>query len=86
MSILEDADMMMNIVCNNPVLYVVDYPAIDAVEVIDKRNGRGTMMRAEAARRFRAELQQWSETADPETFDRFLGHYGGLLTQPAVYH
>ena len=31
----------MNVVCNNPVLYVVDYPAQDAVEVIDKRSGNG---------------------------------------------
>jgi hypothetical protein len=27
----------MNIMLNNPVLYVVDYPNVDAVEVIDKR-------------------------------------------------
>ena len=30
----------MNVVLNNPVLYVVDYPALDAVEVIDKAVGR----------------------------------------------
>ena len=29
-------------VLNNPVLYVVDYPGFDAVEVIDKRRGLGT--------------------------------------------
>lgn len=76
----------MNIVCNNPDLYVVDYPAIDAVEVIDKRSGRGTLMRDGAAQRFRMELQAWAVSQDPETFDAFIDHYGALMTQPAVYH
>ena len=76
----------MEVVCNIEDLYVVDYPAIDAVEVIDKRSGRGTLMRAETARRFRAELQEWSVAQDPEAFDLFIDHCGALLTQPAVYH
>jgi hypothetical protein len=76
----------MNIVCNDPVLYVVDYPAIDAIEVIDKRSGRGTLMRAETARRFRAELQAWAASPDPEAFDRLIEQYGALMTQRAVYH
>jgi hypothetical protein len=76
----------VNIVCNNPDLYVVDYPAIDAVEVIDKRSGLGTLMRDEAAQRFRMELQEWAVSQDPETFDSFIDHYGALMTQRAVYH
>jgi hypothetical protein len=76
----------MNIVCNDPVLYVVDYPAIDAIEVIDKRIGRGTLMRAETARRFRSELQAWAASPDPEAFERLMEQYGALMTQRAVYH
>ena len=50
----------MNIMLNNPVLYVVDYPNVDAVEVIDKRRGVGMLFRDEAARRFRQELRELS--------------------------
>lgn len=76
----------MRVVCNSPELYVVDYPGIDAVEVIDKRVGRGGLMRNEAAQRFRAELEVWSEASDPETFDDFINPFGALMTQQAIYH
>lgn len=76
----------MDIVCNSEDLYVVSYPTLDAVEVIDKRNGRGGLMRAATAHRFREDLETWSVSADPETFDTFLGQYGALMTQLAVYH
>lgn len=77
---------MMRIVCNSPDLYVVDYPAIDAVEVIDKRVGKGVLMRDETARRFRIELEEWAESEDPDTLEAFIGHYGALMTQNAIYH
>jgi hypothetical protein len=35
----------MNIMLNNPVLYVVDYPNVDAVEVIDKPWGGRALSR-----------------------------------------
>lgn len=76
----------MNVVCNNPILYVVDYPALDAVEVIDKRSGKGAMMSNGAARRFRQELQGLAGSEAEEDFVELLDHYGALLTQPAVYH
>ncbi|HRP98193.1 MAG TPA: hypothetical protein PL143_18300 [Rhodocyclaceae bacterium] len=76
----------MNIVCNDPLLYIVDYPAIDAIEVIDKRSGCGTLMRAETARRFRSELQVCAASGDPEAFEHLIDQYGALMTQRAVYH
>jgi len=77
---------MMRIVCNSPDLYVVDYPAIDAVEVIDKRVGRGALMRDATARRFRVELEAWAESGDPDALESFIEHYGALMTQKAIYH
>jgi len=80
---------MMNvmIVFDNPVMHVVDYPAQDAVEVIDKRVNRGALMRDGAADRFRAALMALvSDERDIEAFDALLDEYGSLLTQPAVYH
>lgn len=76
----------MNVVCNNPVLYVVDYPALDAVEVIDKRSGKGAMISDGAARRFREELRGLAGSGAEEDFEALLDHYGALLTQPAIYH
>ena len=77
----------MRIVFNNPVLYVVDYPQLDAVEVIDKRKGMGMLMRDETAKRFRRELTSLVEAAEEvEDFDGFIDQYGALMTQPAVYH
>lgn len=76
----------MNVVCNDPLMYVVDYPAIDAIEVIDKRSGLGTLMRAETAQRFRSELRSCAAGGDPEAFKRLMDQYGALMVQRAVYH
>ena len=77
----------MQIVYNNPQLYVVDYPGHDALEVIDKRLGRGMVIRAAAAQRFREELSGvMADGASEDAVDTLFEHYGGLLNQPAVYH
>jgi len=77
----------MMIVFDNPVMHVVDYPAQDAVEVIDKRVNKGVLMRDGAAERFRAELKALV-SGEPElkAFDALLDEYQTLLSQPAVYH
>ncbi len=77
----------MNIMLNNPVLYVVDYPNVDAVEVIDKRRGVGMLFRDEAARRFRQELRELSASATAmDDFENWIADYDTLMTQPAIYH
>ncbi|WP_374246271.1 DUF3567 family protein [Zoogloea sp.] len=77
----------MNVVLNNPVLYVVDYPGLDAVEVIDKRRGVGTLIRDEAALRFKRELRDVAASAtEMDDFENLIADYGSLLNQPAVYH
>jgi hypothetical protein len=77
----------MMIVFDNPVLHVVDYPAQDAVEVIDKRVNKGVLMRDGAAQRFRSELHDLVATdPDIEAFDDFLDGYPSLFSQPAIYH
>ncbi|MDD3354769.1 DUF3567 family protein [Zoogloea sp.] len=77
----------MNVVLNNPVLYVVDYPDIHALEVIDKRRGAGVLFRDEAACRLRQELQDVaSSSSEMDDFEDWLEGYGALMNQPAVYH
>ncbi len=79
----------MNIVLNNPALYVVDYPSVGAIEVIDKRRARGAFLEGEAAIRFRRELLDAMERHDDEEdeldFDLNLDGFDALLTQPAIY-
>lgn len=77
----------MMIVFDNPVMHVVDYPAQDAVEVIDKRVSKGVLMRGEAALRFRSELKALVVgESEIEAFDDLLDDYGSLITQPTIYH
>ncbi|MBX3680032.1 MAG: DUF3567 family protein [Rhodocyclaceae bacterium] len=77
----------MHVMYNDEGLYVVEYPGHDAIEVIDKRLGRGMVIRSEAALRFRMELGRAVESGDGgEAVDDCLDHYGGLLNQPAIYH
>lgn len=77
----------MLLMFDNPVLHVVDYPAQDAVEVIDKRLGRGLFMRDEAAQRFRDELRIFvSGDPDVDACGDFLDGYDEFLNQPSIYH
>lgn len=79
----------MNIVLNNPALYVVDYPSVGAIEVIDKRRARGVLLAGEAAIRFRRELRDAMNQIhdnDELDFDQCLDGFDALLTQPAIYH
>lgn len=76
----------MHVVCNSPILYVVEYPGLDAFEVIDKRFGRGGFIRAEAAQRFRRELGELNaEDDESDAIDALIDQYDALLTQPAIY-
>lgn len=71
---------------NNLMAYVVDYPGIDAVALIDKGSGPGTLMRADTARRFREQPEHWAHAPEPDELEASHGHYRAVLTQPAVYH
>ena len=78
---------MMQIVFNNPVLYVADYPAQNGVEIIDKRHGVGAFIRDAAAQRFREDFTQFvSGEPDIEAFGDFIDDYQALLNQPALMH
>lgn len=80
----------MHIVLNTPVLYVVDYPAMGAIEVIDKRNARGALFAGDTAIRFRRELADAMSRGEDEEqtavdLDMCLDHFSALMNQPAIY-
>jgi len=77
----------MQLVLDNIVLHVVDYPAQSGIEVIDKRLARGVFMRDEAAQRFRSELESFvAGNPDIEAFGDFIDGYDELMNQLTIYH
>ncbi len=77
----------MVVVFDSSLLHVVDYPALDGIEVIDKRNGLGAFIRDGAARRFRRDFRAFVDGgSDAQALDALLGGYASLVSQPAIYH
>ena len=73
----------MHIVFNSPELYIIDYPAKDAVEIFDRRAGRLGLIQGAVAQRFRHEFGQLMENEpDEEKFDALMDSYDSLMHQP----
>lgn len=78
---------MINVVYNNPMLYVIDYPSEDAVEILDKRSGRVGIVRGALAQRFRHDFGILvAEEADEERFEDFIDSYDAVMNQSARLH
>jgi hypothetical protein len=77
----------MNIVYNSQHYHVVEYPSLDAYELIDKTLGIGGYLDGELAQSFRVSLQRLiAEDPTIDTVDEFLGNFESLLTQPVRFH
>jgi hypothetical protein len=77
----------MNVLFNNPMLYVIDYPGHDALEILDKRNGRMGLLRGATADRMRGEFSQFLALEhDEEEFGEFIDSYEAILVQPVSRH
>ena len=77
----------MNVLFNNPLLYVIDYPGHDALEILDKRSGRMGLVRGATADRMRIEFGNFlSEDHNQEEFEDFIDTYDGVLDQPVTRH
>lgn len=73
----------MNVVFNTPQLYIIDYPAKDAVEIFDRRHGRLGLIRDAVAQRFRREFDALlQDDPDEEKFDALMDAYDSLMHQP----
>lgn len=77
----------MQVVFSNPLIYVIDYPAHDAVELFDRRSGRLGVMQGGVAHKFRDEFDELV-ASEPEldAFEDLIDHYSAFLTQSAVKH
>jgi hypothetical protein len=80
-------NITMNVLFNNPLLYVIDYPGHDALEILDKRNGRVGLLRGATADRMRGEFREFlTQEHDQEEFDDFIDSYEAILDQPVSRH
>lgn len=77
----------MNVLFNNPLLYVIDYPGHDALEILDKRHGRVGLLRGATAERMRGEFGEFlSREHDDEEFEAFIDSHIPILDQPVSLH
>jgi len=77
----------MNVLFNNPLLYVIEYPAFDALEILDKRNGRVGLLRGATAGRLRDEFGEFlTHEHNQEEFEEFIDSYEPILDQPVSLH
>lgn len=77
----------MNVLFNNPQLYVIDYPGHDALEILDKRNGRIGLLRGETAERMREEFREFlTQKHDDEEYADFLDSHDAILEHPVSLH
>ena len=78
---------MNSVVFDSPMMYVIDYPAQDAVEILDKRSGRIGIVRGALARRFRHDFGiLMSHNADADDFEDFIDGYEAVMNQSALIH
>lgn len=77
----------MNVVFNNPQAYIIDYPANDAVEIFDKRSGRGGLIQGQVAERFRREFGTFMDNdPDEEKFEALIDAYDSLMHPSVTRH
>lgn len=77
----------MNVLFNSPLLYMIDYPGHDALEILDKRSGRMGLFRGAAAIRMRHEFGSFlMEDHNQEEFEDFIDAYDAILDQPVTRH
>jgi hypothetical protein len=83
----DEGGVAMNVLFNNPQLYVIDYPGHDALEILDKRNGRVGLLRGATAERMRFEFREFlTQKHDEEELGDFIDSYDAILDQPVSRH
>jgi hypothetical protein len=83
----DQGDIAMHVLFNNPQLYVIDYPGLDALEILDKRNGRMGLLRGATAERMRLEFGEFlTHDHNQEEFDDFMDSHEGILEHPVSRH
>ena len=84
---VDNEGIAMNVLFNNKLLYVIDYPGHDALEILDKRNGRMGLLRGTTADRMRNEFGEFlMKEHDQEEFENFIDSYEAILNHSVSRH
>ena len=77
----------MNVLYSSEHYYVIEFPGLGGIELVDKSAGRGGFLAGAVELKFRATMADLA-AGEPsaESVDEFLGHYDALLTNPMVLH
>jgi hypothetical protein len=77
----------MNVIYNSDNYYVVEYPAQQGYELVDKHAARGTYLQGDVAEKFLESMKTViAEDATAEHVDEFLDQFGVLFNLPVVLH
>jgi hypothetical protein len=77
----------MNLVFSNDQYQVVEYPELEAFELVNTRRGTGVFIDGEVARLFRSSMEGvLAHDPTEEDVEGIIGNFDALMTQPLRYH
>lgn len=81
---------MMNLVFSNARYQVLEYPELEAFELVNTRLGTGVFIQGAVARMFRSSMeglvQSIGEEVSEQDVEGVIEHFDGLMTDPVRYH
>jgi hypothetical protein len=77
----------MNVMYNSENYYVVEFPGLHGIELVDKTTGRAGFLEGAVERKFRATMADLA-AGEPsiESVDEFLSDYDALLINSIAFH
>lgn len=79
--------MSANVVFSSPYYQVVEYPELDAIELVDNVRATGAWIRGDMAAVLRSSLQDiFARQPTAEEVDEVIGGYEALMNLPVCYH
>ena len=77
----------MNVMYNSENYYVVEFPGLHGIELVDKTTGRAGFLEGAVEIQFRASMADLA-AGEPsvESVDEFLGNYDALLINSVALH
>lgn len=79
--------MSANVMFTSPYYQVVEYPELDAIELMDTTRSTETLIQGPMAAAFRASLMNmFAQEPTTEDVDEMIGGYQALMNLPVCYH
>ena len=80
--------MLMNLVFSSPLYQVIEYPELDAIELVDTGRATGALIQGPMAAGFRTSLHDLAsqESTTEEEVEDLISNYHDLMHLPQVMH